>query len=62
MASIADINEYVSALKIPRAGKTGGGHFGVFDIETQRSAKEVGGWHRADRMRVSCVIVYDSKF
>jgi len=41
--------------------KTGGGHFGVFDIETQLSAREVGGWHRADRMRVSCVVVYDSK-
>jgi len=36
-------------------------HFGVFDIETQRSAQEVGGWHRADLMRVSCVVVYDSK-
>lgn len=35
--------------------------FGVFDIETQRSAQEVGGWHRADLMRVSCVVLYDSK-
>lgn len=34
--------------------------YGVFDIETQRSAQEVGGWHRADRMRVSCAVVYDS--
>jgi DEAD/DEAH box helicase domain-containing protein len=32
----------------------------VFDIETQRSAREVGGWHRADRMRVSCAVVYDA--
>lgn len=36
-------------------------HFGVFDIETQRSAQEVGGWHRADLMGISCAVVYDSK-
>ena len=35
-------------------------YFGVFDIETQRSAQEVGGWHRADRMGISCVVLYDS--
>lgn len=34
--------------------------FGVFDLETQRSAEEVGGWHRADLMRVSCGVVYDT--
>ena len=36
-------------------------HFGVFDLETQRSAQEVGGWHRADLMGISCVVVYDSR-
>ena len=36
-------------------------HFGVFDLETQRSAQEVGGWHRADLMGISCVVLYDSK-
>ena len=36
-------------------------NFGVLDIETQRSAAEVGGWHRADRMKVSCAVLYDSK-
>ena len=36
-------------------------HFGVFDLETQRSAAEVGGWHRADRMGISCGVLYDSK-
>ncbi len=35
--------------------------FGVFDLETQRSAQEVGGWHRADLMRISCGVVYDSE-
>ncbi len=34
--------------------------YGVLDIETQRSAQEVGGWHRADRMGVSCAVLYDS--
>lgn len=36
-------------------------YYGVFDIETQRSAQEVGGWHRADLMRISCAVLYDSK-
>jgi len=35
--------------------------FGVFDLETQRSAAEVGGWHRADRMGISCGVIYDSQ-
>jgi DEAD/DEAH box helicase domain-containing protein len=35
-------------------------HLGVFDLETQRSAKEVGGWHMAHDMRVSCGVVYDA--
>ncbi len=35
-------------------------HYGVLDIETRRSAKQVGGWHRADRMGVSCAVLYDS--
>jgi DEAD/DEAH box helicase domain-containing protein len=35
--------------------------FGVFDIETKRSAQEVGGWHRADLMGISCAVIYDSK-
>lgn len=37
-----------------------GGSYGVLDIETQQSAQEVGGWHRADLMRVSCAVLYDS--
>jgi len=37
------------------------GHFGVLDLETQRSAQEVGGWHRADLMGISCAVLYDSK-
>ncbi|MGD9050868.1 MAG: DEAD/DEAH box helicase [Desulfobacterales bacterium] len=34
-------------------------HYGVFDLETQRSAAEVGGWHQADRMGISCGVIYD---
>lgn len=36
-------------------------HFVVFDVETRRSAAEVGGWHRAGQMGVSVAVVYDSK-
>lgn len=32
----------------------------VLDVETQRSAEEVGGWHRADLMGISCVVIYNS--
>jgi DEAD/DEAH box helicase domain-containing protein len=35
--------------------------FGVLDLETRRSADEVGGWANASRMGVSCVVLYDSK-
>ncbi len=34
--------------------------YGVFDLETKRSAAEVGGWHRAERMGVSVAVLYDS--
>ena len=33
----------------------------VFDVETRRSAAEVGGWNRADRMGVSIAVAYDSR-
>ncbi len=36
-------------------------YFGVFDIETQLSAQEVGGWNKANKMRVSYLVLYDSK-
>ncbi|MBW1898505.1 MAG: DEAD/DEAH box helicase, partial [Deltaproteobacteria bacterium] len=35
--------------------------FGVLDIETKRSAQEVGGWHKADKMGISCAVLYDSE-
>ncbi|MBU1567240.1 MAG: DEAD/DEAH box helicase [Proteobacteria bacterium] len=35
--------------------------FGVFDLETIRSAEEVGGWNQAHRMGVSVGVVFDSE-
>ncbi len=35
-------------------------HFLVFDLETKRSAQEVGGWNNARDMGVSCAVLYDS--
>jgi DEAD/DEAH box helicase domain-containing protein len=35
--------------------------FVVLDVETRRSAAEVGGWHRADHMGVSVAVLYDSR-
>ncbi len=34
--------------------------YGVLDIETRRSAAEVGGWNKAERMGVSIAVLYDS--
>jgi DEAD/DEAH box helicase domain-containing protein len=34
--------------------------YGVFDVETQKSAQEVGGWHRADLMRISVAVLYEN--
>ncbi|MHB8791475.1 MAG: DEAD/DEAH box helicase [Desulfobulbaceae bacterium] len=35
--------------------------YGVFDVETRRSAQEVGGWHRASRMGISVAVLYDGE-
>ena len=34
--------------------------YAVLDVETQLSAEEVGGWHKADKMRVSVAVLYDA--
>ncbi len=36
-------------------------NYAVFDLETQRSAADVGGWHRAHLMKISCAVLYDSR-
>jgi DEAD/DEAH box helicase domain-containing protein len=33
----------------------------LFDLETQRSAEEVGGWHNAHLMRLALAVVYDAR-
>lgn len=35
--------------------------YGVFDLETIRSAAEVGGWNRCERMGISVAVVWDSQ-
>lgn len=35
--------------------------FGVLDVETRRSAQEVGGWNKAERMGISIAVLYDSE-
>ncbi len=39
--------------------KTSSKKYAVLDVETQRSAEEVGGWHKANKMRVSVAVLYD---
>lgn len=39
----------------------GRGRIMVLDVETRRSAAEVGGWHRAGRMGVSVAVLHDSE-
>ena len=36
-------------------------HVVVFDLETQLSAAEVGGWNKTSLMRVSCGVAWDSR-
>ncbi|MFU2210964.1 DEAD/DEAH box helicase [Solidesulfovibrio sp. C21] len=36
------------------------GRFGVLDVETRRSAAEVGGWGNAYKMGISVAVLYDS--
>ena len=38
-----------------------GPHIVVFDLETQRSAAEVGGWNKAHMMGMSVGVVWDSR-
>lgn len=37
------------------------GNYCVFDVETKRSAADVGGWHRAELMGVSVAVLYDAQ-
>jgi DEAD/DEAH box helicase domain-containing protein len=35
--------------------------YGVLDIETKHSAQDVGGWHLANKMGISCAVLYNSE-
>lgn len=57
----------VDRLQLPTDGREQGRpssegnlRYGVLDLETRRSAEEVGGWTNADRMGVSCAVLYES--
>jgi len=41
--------------------RAAGGRTLVFDLETQRSAEEVGGWQNTDRMGLALAVVYDAE-
>ncbi len=67
--SASSVTRFIKAVKSDKDLLPGGIHgpgrrairrFCVLDLETQRSAQEVGGWHRADLMGVSCAVIYDS--
>ena len=57
---IESISEEISDFDLKITGKENL-RYGVLDIETRRSAKEVGGWNRSEKMGVSCAVLYDSK-
>jgi len=57
---VGSISEEISEFNLKTADKENL-RYGVLDIETRRSAKEVGGWNKAEKMGVSCAILYDSK-
>ena len=46
--------------RAPEEPPPAGPHLVVFDLETQRSAAEVGGWNRAYLMGMSLAVVWDS--
>jgi DEAD/DEAH box helicase domain-containing protein len=55
------ISEQPVITPITRKETKESGHYGVLDVETRRSAQDVGGWNRADLMGISCAILYDSQ-
>ncbi len=66
MTDLAAHNQRISPITNTKAQEktvhtSGKLYYGVFDLETQRSAAEVGGWHHADRMGISCGVIYDAR-
>jgi DEAD/DEAH box helicase domain-containing protein len=46
--------------RAPDRSPTAPVRYAVLDLETCRSASDVGGWHKAREMGVSCAVLYDS--
>ncbi len=57
----ADVKMGPPGLRMTKSAPGRAERFAVLDVETRRSAAEVGGWSRADRMGISCAVLYDSK-
>jgi DEAD/DEAH box helicase domain-containing protein len=55
----APVREETAPWPLP-SGSPQNARYGVLDLETQLSADEVGGWHKAHQMRISCAVLYDS--
>lgn len=62
MIELGPASEKTAAGNSPGTEKTQGTlpHYGVLDVETRRSAQEVGGWNKANKMGVSVAVLYDS--
>ena len=63
---LADNSERIETIHVPEIKKDTAGFtlpekWAVFDLETKRSAQEVGGWHLAYKMGVSVGVVYDGQ-
>jgi DEAD/DEAH box helicase domain-containing protein len=48
------------ATEDPGDSESTGGSTLIFDLETQRSAEDVGGWQNIDRMGLALAVVYDT--
>ncbi len=50
-----------ASTRAPSRAPGAGGRDVVFDLETQRSAEEVGGWSHPERMGLALAVVYDCR-
>ncbi|MBW1714069.1 MAG: DUF1998 domain-containing protein, partial [Deltaproteobacteria bacterium] len=54
---VLGVQESRPSIKTPRPGLS----LGVFDLETQRLAQEVGGWNKTHLMGLAVAVVYDGR-
>ncbi len=60
LPEISGVHKLDSAEKVFPEDTQQPGRYMVLDVETRRSASEVGGWGRASQMGVSVAVLYDS--